>query len=48
VRSSRFLDGGPAATTCEGNENLPCGLGRKAGPEFIVSSIRNGSTWNRC
>jgi hypothetical protein len=33
---------------CEGNENLPSDSGQKAGPEFIVSSISSGSTWNHC
>jgi hypothetical protein len=29
-----------AVAACEGNKNLPSDLGRKAGPEFIVSSIK--------
>jgi hypothetical protein len=37
-----------AAIVCEENENLPSGSDRKVGPEFIVSSINNSSTWNHC
>jgi hypothetical protein len=48
VHSNRFRDGGPVKAVCKRNKNLPCDSGRKAGPEFTVSSISNGSMWNRC